>query len=123
MLGSVCRALRDCLGRPCGPAELEDEILEEYHITREKQKLCLKGDMTVCIHGKELELGAFPNGIEFFADELYKIEQITVKTAFFTTVENYTSWLRCDSSKTALFYLGGYATRYQRDFLEKNIFR
>lgn len=119
VLGSVCRALRDCLGRPCGPAELEDEILEEYHITREKQKLCLKGDMTVRILGKELEIGAFPNGIEFFADELYKIEQITVKTAVFTTVENYTSWLRCDSSKTALFYLGGYATRYQRDFLKK----
>ena len=34
-------------------------------------------------------------------------------------MENYTSWLRCDSSKTALFYLGGYATRYQRDFLKK----
>ena len=103
----------------CGPAELEDEILEEYHITQEKQKLCLKGDMTVCIHGKELELGAFPNGIEFFADELDNSEQITVKTAVFTTVENYTSWLMCDSSKTALFYLVGYATRYQIDFLKK----
>ena len=118
-LGPVCRALREYLGRSCGEAELEDEILEKYHITREKQKLCLKGSVTVRILGKELELGMFPGGIEFFAEELYKIERIQVHASAFTTVENYTSWLRCAGSETAFFYLGGYATRSQRDFLKK----
>ena len=119
VLGGVCRVLRDCLGRPCGAEELEDEILEEYHITREKQKLCLKGNVIVHTLGKELDLGALPNGIEFFADELYKIKRIQVQSFAFTTVENYTSWLRCNGSETALFYLGGYITRYQREFLKK----
>lgn len=119
VLGPVCRALRECLGRPCGEMELEDEILEEYHITREKQKLCLKGDISIYIGGRELELGAFPGGIEFFADELDRMDRIQVRTPFFTTVENYTSWLRCSSSETALFYLGGYTVRCQRDFLKK----
>lgn len=86
---------------------------------REKQKLCLKGDVTVRISGKELELGLLPNGMELFVDELHKIQQIQVHGTVFTTVENYTSWLRCRSSKEAFFYLGGYATRYQRDFLKK----
>lgn len=119
VLGPVCRALRECLGRPRGEMELEDEILEEYHITREKQKLCLKGDISIYIGGRELELGAFPGGIEFFADELDRMDRIQVRTPFFTTVENYTSWLRCSSSETALFYLGGYTVRCQRDFLKK----
>lgn len=118
-LGPVCRALRECLSRPCGEMELEDEILEEYHITREKQKLCLKGDVRIRIGAREVELGAFPEGIEFFADELSRMERIQVRTPFFTTVENYTSWLRCGSSETALFYLGGYTVRCQRDFLKK----
>ena len=89
MLGPICRALRECLDRSCGEAEMEDEILEEYHITREKQKLCLKGDMTVHISGRKLELGMLSNGIELFADELPGIQRIQIHTPFFTTVENY----------------------------------
>ena len=68
---------------------------------------------------RELELGALPHGIEFFADELDKIEEIQLRTPVFTTVENYTSWLRCGGEGEAFFYLGGYATRCQRDFLRK----
>ena len=122
MLGPVCRALREYLGRPDSETELEDEILTEYHILREKQKLCLKGDVTMRISGKELELGAFPDGIEFFADELGRIEEIRLRTPFFTTVENYTSWMRCRKGEETFFYLGGYATRSQRDFLKKVYF-
>ena len=122
MLGSVCRALRDCLDRPCGETEMEDEILEKYHIIREKQKLCLKGDVTVHISGRKLELGMLSNGIELFADELPGIQRIQVYTSFFTTVENYTSWMRCGGSGETFFYLGGYANRYQRDFLKKIYF-
>ena len=119
VLWPVCRALRDYLGRPCGETGLEDEILEEYHIMREKQKLCLKGDVTVCVSGKELELGILPDGMELFVDELHKIQQIQVHAPVFTTVENYTSWQRCRDPEAVFFYLGGYATRYQRDFLKK----
>ena len=120
MLGPVCKALRDCLGRPCGEAELEDEILDEYHIIREKQKLCLKGKVTLCLlSGNELDLGVFADGMEFFADELEQIREIRVRTPFFTTVENYTSWLRCGGQEETFFYLGGYVTRYQREFLKK----
>ena len=119
-LGPVCRALRDCLGRPCGELELEDEILTEYHITREKQKLCVKGNVIMrMVSGKELDLGAFPDGIEFFADELEQLEWIRIGAPFFMTVENYTSWLRCGGAEGVYFYLGGYAVRQQRDFLKK----
>lgn len=119
MLHPVCKALREFLGRPCGEDELEDEILEEYHIRREKQKLCLKGDVMLQNGGKELELGNFVDGVEFFSDELDGIEHICVRVPEFITVENYTSWLRFRKEGAVSFYLGGYAARFQRDFLRK----
>ena len=119
MLHPVCKALREFLGRPCGEDELEDEILEEYHIRREKQKLCLKGDVMLQNAGKELELGNFADGVEFFSDELDGIERICVRVPEFITVENYTSWLRFRKEGAVSFYLGGYAARFQRDFLRK----
>ena len=119
MLHPVCKALREFLGRPCGEDELEDEILEEYHIRREKQKLCLKGDVMLQNGGKELELGNFADGVEFFSDELDGIERTCVRVPEFITVENYTSWLRFRKEGAVSFYLGGYAARFQRDFLRK----
>lgn len=118
-LHAVCRALREYLKRPCQEDELEDEILGEYHIVRERQKLCLKGNMTVQIAGRELELGAFADGVEFSADELQRLEWIHIHTPHFMTVENRTSWLRLKIPDAALFYLGGYCVRSQRDFLKK----
>ncbi len=122
VLHSVCRALREYLERPCKEDELEDKILEDYHIVRERQKLCLKGDITIRIAGKELNLGVFAAGVEFFADELNRLEWIHVHTPHFMTVENRTSWLRLKIPDTALFYLGGYSDRVQRDCLKK-VFR
>ncbi len=122
VLHSVCQALREYLGRPCQEDELEDEILEEYHIVRERQKICLKGNMTVRIAGRELDLGAFADGVEFFAEELKRLEWIHVHTLHFMTVENRTSWLRLKIPDAVLFYLGGYCVRSQRDFLKK-VFR
>lgn len=119
VLHSVCRALREHLGRPCREDELEDEILEDYHIVRESQKLCLKGDITIRMAGKELDLGAFADGVEFFSDELRQLEWIHIHTPHFMTVENRTSWLRMKIPDTVLFYLGGYSTRSQRDFLKR----
>ncbi len=122
VLHSLCRELREYLGRPCREDELEDEILEDYHIVRERQKLCLKGNITIRMTGRELDLGAFADGVEFFADELRQLEWIHIRTSHFMTVENRTSWLRLKISDTALFYLGGYSARSQRDFLKK-VFR
>lgn len=118
-LHSVCRVLREYLKRPCREDELEDEILEDYQIMRERQKLCLKGSISMRIAGRELDLGAFTEGVEFSADEMRRLEWVHVHTSHFMTVENRTSWLRLNIPDTVLFYLGGYSARSQRDFLKK----
>lgn len=118
-LDAVCGLIRKVKGRPCEEDELLDEILGEYQIMKEKQRICLKGNVTIVKDGKVLELGVFGGGVEFYADELTGIEKIVVHNRRFITVENKTSYMRCKEEDTAYFYLGGYANRFQRDFLKK----
>ena len=117
VLEGVCQLLREAGGRLCGEGELVDEILEDYHVRRERRKLCLRGNLTLQLSGQTLALGAFQEGIEFFAAELPRISQVTVHDRAFMTVENRTSYLRIRRPDTCFFYLGGYADRDQRDFL------
>lgn len=118
-LEAVCGLIRKVKGRPCEDDELLDEILGDYQIVREKQQICLKGDITVVRDGKKLEVGVLGSGITFDADELSGIEKIVVHARRFMTVENKTSYMRCREEDTAFFYLGGYANRFQREFLKK----
>ncbi len=118
-LESVCRLLRENRTCPCAPEEQPDEILREYGIEKEPQKICLKGQITVICKGESIPLGAFADGVEFYAGELRRIDRIIVRTERFMTVENKTSYLRARERDTSFFYLGGYANRFQRDFLKK----
>ena len=118
-LDAVSGLLRKYHERPCEENELLDEILGEYHIVAERQKICLKGDIGLVKNGRTIELGGFRDGVEFYADELDEIEQILVRDRRFMTVENKTSYMRCREEETSYFYLGGYANRFQREFLKK----
>lgn len=118
-LDAVCGLLRKYHGRPCEENELLDEILAEYHIVAERQKICLKGDIVLVKADRSMELGGFRDGVEFYADELDEIEKILVRDRRFMTVENKTSYMRCREAETSYFYLGGYGNRFQREFLKK----
>ena len=117
-LESVCNLLRAYEKMPCEEGEIQEEILQKYHIVPKKQKICLKGDITLKFDGKLLELGTLKNGVEFCTEDLEVLEQVIVHTPEFMTVENKTSFYRCGNQKVSFFYLGGYATRFQRDFLK-----
>ena len=118
-LRSVCQKLRKYRNKPCGSEELLDEILIEYEIKKESQKLCLKGEFIISVAGKELDFSVFPEGIELDAKSFERIASIKIGAAKFMTIENRTSYLRYSSPDTVTFYLGGYANRFQRDLIKK----
>lgn len=121
-LGTVCSLIREYRQQPCQENELADEILLEYGILKEEPTLCIKGCVMIGIGGKELNLSLLPGGIEFCAKDLEKLDYIKVRDQRLVTVENKTSYFRCQERDTAYFYLGGYANRYQREFL-KTVYR
>ena len=117
-LDPVCKMLRAYLGKTCRDEEMPDEILKEYQIQKETQRLCLKGDCRIRINGRTLEVGALKQGIEFHGEEISQIETIRMNAEEWITVENRTAYLRCPPDHAVVFYLGGYANRFQRDFLK-----
>lgn len=118
-LDAVCRLLRNFYQQPCSEDEMQDEILERFHIVKEQHKLRMKGNVKLMIGGERVDLSVWKDGIDFSADDLQRIEKVEVHTPRFMTVENLTSYLRLQESQTTFFYLGGYMTRSQRDFLKK----
>lgn len=117
LLEDVCMMLRKYANRTMNEFELVDEILLDYHIYKEPQKLCIKGNAVICISGKEVDISGFFEGIEILVSDLANIETVKILAPKFMTIENRTSYLRYRADDMVIFYLGGYANRYQRDFI------
>ena len=117
-LQPVCSMLRKYSKQNLREDELLDEILLLYHITREPQKLCIKGKAIINIGGTEVDISSFSEGVEFQASELKNIKSVKLMVPYFMTIENRTSYLRYAKDDVVVFYLGGYANRYQRDFIK-----
>lgn len=118
LLSSVCGILRRYGKRDLADKEMKDEILSEYHITKEPQKLCIKGKAVLCVSGKKTDISGFSGGVEFSASDLARIQWVKLLAPKFMTIENRTSYLRYQQEDVVTFYLGGYADRYQRDFVK-----
>lgn len=117
-LQSVCSMFRKYSGQNLKEGELLDEVLLIYHITREPQKICIKGKAIINIGGTEVDISEFEEGIEFRASELINIKSVKLMVPNFMTIENRASYLRYTRDDVVVFYLGGYANRYQRDFIK-----
>jgi hypothetical protein len=115
----VCNLLRKYQTRPTRTEELTDEILLDYHIKKEPLKFSIKGKFSLTLDGKEIDFSGFPYGVEIDSETLSKIEHVYIKSHRFMTIENRTSYLRYSDDDTVTFYLGGYANRFQRDFIKK----
>jgi len=119
ILAQVCQMLRKYKNKPCNTDELMDEILSDYMIKKEPQKLSIRGNFILFIGGKELNFSVLPDGIELDTNSIKKIDCIKIETRKFMTIENRTSYLRYSAPDIVTFYLGGYANRFQRDFIKK----
>lgn len=117
-LQPVCNMLRKYSEQDFREGELLDEILLYYHITREPQKLCIKGKAIINVGETEVDISGFSRGIEFQASDLINIKSVKLIVPNFMTIENRTSYLRYNMDDVVVFYLGGYANRYQRDFIK-----
>lgn len=114
----VCNLLRKHSNKALAEDELLDEILLDYHIAKEPQKLSMKGDAVITIAGKDIDISGFSEGIDFLVSDLVNIQSIKIRAPQFITIENRTSYLRYTAADVVTFYLGGYANRYQRDFIK-----
>lgn len=117
-LQTVSTLLRKYSDRAIKENELIDEILMAYHIYKEPQKLCIKGNAVITIADKDVDISGFSEGIEIMASDLIKVQSVKICSSNFMTIENRTSFLRYKDNDIVTFYLGGYANRFQREFIK-----
>lgn len=116
-LQPVCKLLRKYSDRKF-ENELLDEILLDFHIAKEPQKICIRGKVIINISGKAVDISGFKEGVEFLASDLIHVQSVKLMVPEFMTIENRTSYLRYHAEDIVTFYLGGFVDRYQRDFLK-----
>ena len=80
--------------------------------------LCIKGNVVITISNKDVDISGFSEGIEIMASDLANVQSVKICASKFMTIENRTSFLRYKDDDIVTFYLGGYANRYQREFIK-----
>lgn len=117
VLDTVCHHLHSDM--PIEEGEMEDEVLQKYHIYKEPRNITIKGSCKITIHDTTIDISAFRNGLTFSAADLPAVSSINLNHHPFMTIENRTAWMRYANKNMITMYLGGYADRFQRDFIRK----
>lgn len=87
----------------------------------EEQEVFIKGNWMIEWEQCTLDVSKFEGGIAIASGDLKNIKSIGVNTESVLTIENKTSFHRMTNARFAMMYLGGYANRYQIEFLKKVI--
>jgi len=114
----ICNIARNFLGIPADEDELNDTILAYYHVFPAEQEIFIKGDWRIEWDDYVLETKKLRGGIAIASNDVQHIKKIIVNSVGIMTIENKTSYQRMNSS-IATMYLGGFANRYQIQFLKK----
>jgi len=95
------------------------EILKEYHINDTDREILIKGNLVIHFNNHLLNVADYLDGISLMSSDIVRITKIEVRDKQFMTVENKTSFLRFNTKGCSAMYLGGFAGRYQIQFLKK----
>ena len=118
-LDEICNIIRNILDIPKVEGERNDAILAKYLISPTEQEIFIKGDWQIEWGEYILETKTFQGGIAIASNDILNIRRIIVNAPILMTIENKTSYHRLAMDNVATLYLGGYATRYQVEFLKK----
>ena len=115
----ICTFIRNATGQRKEESERNDAILSCFYVTPAEQEIFIKGNWRIEWEQYELDVSKFQGGIAIASSDIQSIKNISVNTANVMTVENKTSFQRLRDRNFAMMYLGGFANRYQIEFLKK----
>lgn len=117
----VCTFMRIATGRIREEGERNDAILSFFYVTPAEQEIFIKGNWRIEWEQYALDTSKFQGGVAIASGDVQSIKNISVNTESVMTIENKTSFQRLRDGNFAMMYLGGFANRYQIEFLKKVI--
>lgn len=86
----------------------EKEIFAEHDIYHTLNYVYIKGSAALSVKGQLLSLGELKQGIGLSGDDLEAVDiQPTSKIKCVLTIENLTTFFRCEREGVLIIYLGG----------------
>lgn len=95
------------------------ETLIEYHIFNVDRDILIKGNIELDFGTYFLNVGDYPDGISIMSSDIARIKKVRIFNGNFITIENKTAFVRFNLPDYSVMYLGGFASRYQIQFLKK----
>ena len=95
------------------------ETLSDYHVYNVDRDILIKGNIKLDFGTHSLNVGDYLDGISIISSDIARIKIIKVINSNFITIENKTAFARFNLPGYAVMYLGGFASRYQIQFLKK----
>lgn len=117
----ICTIMRTATGKIKEEGERNDAILSLFYVIPAEQEIFIKGNWRIEWEQYALDISKFQGGIAIASGDVQSIKSISVNTENVMTIENKTSFQRLRDGKYAMMYLGGFANRYQIEFLKKVI--
>ena len=117
----ICTILREAAGTSKNDNEPNDMILEVFHVVPNEQDIFLKGRWKIRLHNTVIDTQELKGGISISSADIADTESVTVEAPVLMTVENRTSFQRMKEEDISYLYLGGFATRFQIEFIKKVI--
>lgn len=117
----VCTFMRTATGRIREEGERNDAILSFFYVTPAEQEIFIKGNWRIEWEQYVLDVSKFQGGIAIASSDVQSIKNVRVNSESVMTIENKTSFQRLKDGDLAMMYLGGFANRYQIEFLKKVI--
>jgi len=115
----VCTFLRIASGISKEEGERNDAVLSFFYVTPAEQEIFIKGNWSIEWEQYALDTSKLQGGIAIASGDIRSIKSISVNAESVMTIENKTSFQRLKDEKSAMMYLGGFANRYQIEFLKK----
>lgn len=117
----VCTFMRIATGRIREEGERNDAILSFFYVTPAEQEIFIKGNWRIEWEQYALDTSKFQGGVAIASSDVQSIKNVRVNSESVMTIENKTSFQRLKDGDLAMMYLGGFANRYQIEFLKKVI--
>lgn len=95
------------------------DLLDDYHIVKNKGNAIAKQGMVFKIHNQIIDLDALGEEFYFSMDMLMKMEIIDIRKPKIITVENLTNFYLFNDENAIILYLGGFHNTAKRELIRK----
>lgn len=98
-----------------------NDVFMEHNIHKNPALVFIKGEGSIIISGQLIDLSCFKDGFCLVISDLENISSISIKSEYFVTIENLTTFYTYNIDNNFAMYTGGFINNSKLSFIRKVI--